>query len=107
MLDGELVRQELNKTFQTLKYHNLLSVLRLGLGQSVQRSQLLCLWGSVLGACSIIHNHHNLVCEIGRGSGQLWQVPLPDVRNSLLKRPNHLQLGEIRVSLLKNLKKTL
>ena len=30
-----------------------------------------------MGACSIIHIHHNLVFAIGRGSGQLWQVPLP------------------------------
>ena len=30
-----------------------------------------------LEACSIIHHHHNLVFARGRGSGQLWQVPLP------------------------------
>ena len=52
-------------------------MLRLGSGQPVQRFQLLCLWGGVLGACSIIHIHHNLVFAIRRGSGQLWQVPLP------------------------------
>ena len=75
MIDGELVRQGPNKPFQTLKHYNLLSVLRLGSGQPVQRSQLLCLWGGVLEACSNIHNHHNLVFEIGRGSGQLWQAP--------------------------------
>ena len=57
-----------------LKHHNLLSVPRLCLGQPVQRSQILC---GVLGACSIIYNHHNLVFAIGRGSGQLWQVPFP------------------------------
>ena len=77
MIDGELVRLGPNKPFQTLKHHNLLSVPRLDLGQPVQRSQILCLWGSVLGASSIIHNHHNLVFAIGRGSGQLWQVPFP------------------------------
>ena len=66
-----------NKPFQTLKHQNLLSVLRLGSGQPVQRSRLLCLRGGVLGACSIIHIHHNLVFAIRRGSGQLWQVPLP------------------------------
>ena len=77
MIDGELVSLGPNKPFQTLKHHDLLSVLRLGSGQPVQRSQLLCLWGGVLRACSIIHNHHNLVFVIGRGSGQLWQVPLP------------------------------
>ena len=79
--------------FQTLKHHNLLSVLRLGSGQPVQRSQLLCLWGGVLEACSIIHNHHNLIFSIGRGSGQLWQVLLPVPFGSMfgitcLKRPN-------------------
>ena len=63
------------KPFQTLKRQNLLSVLRLGSGQPVQRSRLLCLWGGVLGACSIIHIHHNLVFVIRRGSCQLWQVP--------------------------------
>ena len=77
MIDGELVSLGPNKPFQTLKHHDLLSVLRLGSGQPVQRSQLLCLWGGILRACSIIHNHHNLVFAIGRGSGQLWQVPLP------------------------------
>ena len=77
MIDGELVSLCPNKPFQTLKHHNLLSVLRLGSGQPVQRSQLLCLWGGVLGACSILHIHHNLVFAIGRCSGQLWQVPLP------------------------------
>ena len=77
MIDGELVSLGPNKPFQTLKHHNLLSVLRLGSGQSVQRSQLLCLWGGVQRACSIIHNRHNLVFAIGRGSGQLWKVPLP------------------------------
>ena len=71
MINGELVSLGPNKPFQTLKHYNLLSALRLDLGQPVQRSQLLCLWGGVLVACSIIHNHHNLVFEIGRGSGQL------------------------------------
>ena len=33
--------------------------------------------GGVLGACSIIYIHHNLVFAIRPGSGQLWQVPLP------------------------------
>ena len=80
-----------NKPFQTQKHHNLLSVLRLGSGQPVQRSQLLCLWGGVLEANLIIH--HNLVFAIGRGSGQLWQVPLPFSYGSMfgiacLKRPN-------------------
>ena len=77
MIDGELVILGPNKPFQTLKHHNLLSVLRLGLGQPVQRSQRLCIWDGVLGACSIIHNHHNLIFAIRRGSCQLWQVPLP------------------------------
>ena len=76
MIDGELVSLDPNKPFQTFKHHKL-SVLRLGSGQPVQRSQLLCLWGGVLRACSIIHNHHNLVFAIGGGSGHPWQVPLP------------------------------
>ena len=79
MIDRELVSPGPNKPFQTLKHHNLLSVLRLGSGQPVQRSQLLCLWGGVLRACSIIHTfckYHSLVFEIERGSDQLWQVPL-------------------------------
>ena len=65
MMDGELLSLGPNKPFQTLKHHNLLSVLRLGSGQTVQISQLLCIWGSIFGACSIIHNHHNLVFAIG------------------------------------------
>ena len=76
MIDGELVILGPNKPFQTLKHYNLLFVLRLGSGQPIQRSQLLFLWRGVLGACSIIHNHHSLVFAIGRGSGQLWQVLL-------------------------------
>ena len=65
MIDGEWVSLGPNKPFQTLKHHNLLSVLRLSSGQPVQRSQLVCLWGGVLRACSIIHNHLNLVFAIG------------------------------------------
>ena len=76
MIDGELVILGPNKPFQKLKHYNFLFVLRLDSGQPAQRFQLLCLWRGVLGACSIIHNHHNLVFAIGRGSGQLWQVPL-------------------------------
>ena len=76
MMDGELLSLGPYKRFQTLKHHNLLSVLRLGSGQPIQRSQLLCLRGSIFGACSIIQYHHNLVSAIGRGSCQLWQVPL-------------------------------
>ena len=56
MIDGELVSLGPNKPFQTPKHHSLLSVLMLGSGQPVQRSQLLCLWGGVLRACSIIHS---------------------------------------------------
>ena len=75
-------------------------MLRLGSGQPVQRSQLLCLWGGVLEADLIIH--HNLVFPIGRGSGQLWQVPLPFSYGSMfgiacLKRPNqHSFVSAIR-----------
>ena len=91
LIDRELVSLCPNKPFQTQKHHNLLSVLRLGSGQPVQRSQLLCLWGGILEADLIIH--HNLVFAIGIGSGQLWQVPLPFSYGSMfgiacLKRPN-------------------
>ena len=89
MIDGEFVSLCPNKPFQTLKHQNLLSVLRLGSGQPVQRSKLLCLWGGVLGACSIIHiHHHNLVFAIGRVASSLTFSLWVDVRNSLLKRPN-------------------
>ena len=85
MIDGELISLGPHKPFQALKKnHNLLSVLRLGSGQPLQRFQLLCLSGGVLGACSIIH-HHNLVFEIGRGSGQLWQVSLPFPYGSMFR----------------------
>ena len=53
---GRLVSLGPNKPFQTLKHHILLFALRLGSCQPVQRSQLLRLWGSLLGACSIIHH---------------------------------------------------
>ena len=58
MIDGELVSLGPNKPLQTLKHHNLLSVLRLGSDQPVQRSQLLCLWGhrSVMIARSVFLN---------------------------------------------------
>ena len=91
MIDGELVSLGHNKPFQTLKHHDLLSVLRLGSGQPVQRSQLLCIWGGVLRACSIITSQFS-ICDRTRFSPavassltfSLWV----DVRNSLLKRPN-------------------
>ena len=90
MIDWELVSLGPNKLFQTLKHHNLLSVLRLGSCQSVQRSLLLCLWGGVLGDCSIIHHHYNLIFVIGRGSGQLWQVLVKSTypkNNFLISQP--------------------
>ena len=79
MIEGGLVSLGPNKPFQTLKHQNLLFALRLGSCQPVQRSQLLRLWSSLLGACSIIHHHYNWVFAIGRGSGQLWQIPYADV----------------------------
>ena len=41
-----------------------------------------------MGACSIIHIHHNLVFAIGRVASSLTFSLWVDVRNSLLKRPN-------------------